>query len=97
MKVELRAAGRPGRHANPPGVLTERQNEILQLICRGERTKQIANALNISPKTVEFHRGRIMASLGAHSVAALVRVAIEEGLVAKSDPAKPGVREFAGG
>lgn len=85
MKVAPRAAGPPGRPANTPGVLTERQKEVLERICRGHRSKQIAYELNISPKTVEFHRSRIMSRLGAHSVGELIRLAIEQGFVANSD------------
>jgi DNA-binding NarL/FixJ family response regulator len=61
--------------------LTDRQREILQLIAEGQLSKQIADALDISIKTVEFHRGRIMARLGVHSVAELVRTAVEQGLI----------------
>lgn len=81
MKVPPSDAGPPERRANLPGGLTERQKEILRLICRGHLNKQIAYELEISPKTVEFHRKRIKASLGAHSVADLIRLAIERGLI----------------
>lgn len=52
--------------------LTPRQNQILDLVCAGRSSKQIANALSISPKTVEVHRARIMARAGAPSTAALI-------------------------
>jgi DNA-binding NarL/FixJ family response regulator len=61
--------------------LTTRQRQILQLIAEGKQNKEIADILNVSVKTVEFHRGRLMGKLGAHTVAQLTRVAIEEGLI----------------
>jgi DNA-binding NarL/FixJ family response regulator len=64
-----------------PELLTERQKQILELICRGHLSKQIAHMLDISIKTVEFHRSRIMARLGAHTIAELVRRALERGLI----------------
>jgi DNA-binding NarL/FixJ family response regulator len=70
-------------------VLTGRQREILQLIAEGKLGKEIAHQLGISIKTVEFHRGRIMARLGVHSAAELVRTAMEQGLIAPSTPDEP--------
>lgn len=64
--------------------LTGRQREILQLIVEGRLNKEIAHILGISIKTVDFHRGRMMARLGVHSTAELVRVAIEQGLIPPS-------------
>lgn len=52
--------------------LTPRQNQILDLVCAGRSSKQIANTLSISPKTVEVHRAHIMARVGAPSTAALI-------------------------
>ena len=65
--------------------LTGRQREILQLIAEGKQNKEIADILHISVKTVEFHRGRLMAKLGAHTVAQLTRLAIEEGLICTTE------------
>ena len=48
---------------------------------QGRATKQIAGLLEISAKTAEFHRARIMAKLGVHDTAGLVRYAIREGLI----------------
>lgn len=67
--------------------LTSRQRQILQLIAEGKQNKEIAHLLFVSVRTVEFHRGRLMARLGARSVAELTRFAIQEGLIA---PAAPG-------
>jgi DNA-binding NarL/FixJ family response regulator len=61
--------------------LTERQREVLRLIARGRTTQEIADALAVSPKAVEFHRVRIRKVLGLSSTAALVRYAVAEGLV----------------
>jgi len=61
--------------------LTDRQKQILQLVAEGRQSKEIAGLLHVSVKTVEFHRGRLMAKLGAHSIADLTRFAIQEGLI----------------
>jgi DNA-binding NarL/FixJ family response regulator len=65
----------------PVTALTPRQREVLQLIAEGKGTRSIASMLHISIKTVEFHRTKIMEELDLHSVAALTRYAISEGLV----------------
>lgn len=61
--------------------LTPREREVVRLVAGGQSTKEIAAALHISAKTVEFHRGRLMAKLNIHDTAGLVRYAIREGLV----------------
>jgi DNA-binding CsgD family transcriptional regulator len=61
--------------------LTERQREILQLVVEGQNTKEIAGILNISPKTVEYHRLKLMDSLKNHDVSGLVRFAVRVGLL----------------
>ncbi len=60
--------------------LTHREREVLQLIAEGMTTKQIAHNLNVSGKTVETHRRKIMKKLNIHSIAELTKVAIQEGL-----------------
>lgn len=60
--------------------LTPREREILQRVAAGETSRQIALALNLSAKTVEWHRGNLMNKLGLRSVAELVRYAVEHGL-----------------
>ena len=62
-------------------VLTSRQREILQLVAEGKSTKEVAQLLDLSAKTVETHRGQIMERLGIHDLAGLVRYAIRTGLV----------------
>jgi DNA-binding NarL/FixJ family response regulator len=71
-------AERPGRSSGP---LTERQREVLQLIADGRGNKEIARTLEVSVKTVEFHRGRIMNRVGVHTVAELIRWAVQAGMV----------------
>lgn len=61
--------------------LTPRQREILQLIAEGHSSKQIAQLLNASVKTIESHRASLMERLDIHDVAGLVRYAIRHGLV----------------
>lgn len=76
----------PDGQFNKPLVtsLTQRQREVLQLVAEGKGTKAIASILNISVKTVEFHKFRIMSELDLHSTAELVKYAIGEGLVSVS-------------
>jgi len=71
--------------AGPLEALTNRQREILQLIAEGKSTKEIAQVLDLSVKTVETHRMRIMERLGIHDVAGLVRFAIRAGLVSSEE------------
>lgn len=61
--------------------LTARQREILQLVAEGRTTKEIAQRLQISIKTVETHRTELMRRLDIHEVAGLVRYAIRMGLL----------------
>lgn len=69
--------------------LSARQREVLQLIAEGQSTKEIASTLNVSIKTVEFHKTRIMKQLGVHSTAELTKHAIAIGLIAM--PRQPTV------
>ncbi len=62
--------------------LTPREKQVLTLVGEGKSTKQIAEALKISVKTAEFHRGRLMKKLNVHDTANLVRYAIREGWIA---------------
>jgi DNA-binding NarL/FixJ family response regulator len=61
--------------------LTPRQREVLQLIAEGKSSKEISSALNISVKTVEFHRNALMDQLGVRTVAELTRYAMSRGIV----------------
>ncbi len=63
------------------GRLTPRQREVLQLVAEGRSNKEIAAALFVSCKTVEFHRSNIMRALGLHTTAELTRYAVRHGVV----------------
>jgi DNA-binding NarL/FixJ family response regulator len=72
---------RTGGAADPIDALTPRQREVLQLVAEGHTSKNIADRLGLSFKTVEAHRAQIMERLGLHDVAGLVRFAVRMGLV----------------
>ena len=61
--------------------LTKRQREILQLVAEGKSRKEIAGILNISVKTVEFHKASLARQLEFRSTADLIRYAIDHGLI----------------
>jgi len=61
--------------------LTDRQREVLQLIAEGQNTKQIGEILKVSPKTVEYHRMKLMDCLNLHDIPGLVRYALRAGMV----------------
>lgn len=65
---------------DPMSRLTPRQREILHLLVRGLSAKEIAAKLDISPRTVEFHKYQMMESIGAKSSAELMRLAIRHGI-----------------
>lgn len=62
-------------------VLTRREKEILAQVSRGLTSKQIADSLKISSRTVESHRARIMEKLSIHNVAGLVKYAMQKNLL----------------
>jgi DNA-binding NarL/FixJ family response regulator len=61
--------------------LSAREREVLQLIAEGRAAKEMAHVLNISVKTVEFHRDNIKKKLGLRTTAELTKHAIEQGLI----------------
>jgi DNA-binding NarL/FixJ family response regulator len=61
--------------------LTPRQREVLQLVAEGKTIKEISSALQISPKTVEFHKNALMNEIGLRTTAELTRYAISRGLI----------------
>ncbi len=63
--------------------LTPRQREVLQLLAEGRAVKDIASILNISTRTVEFHKYRLMEDLGLKTSAELVRFAIKHGFLSE--------------
>ena len=80
-KKTLLEFGRGATKRDLLATLSPRQREVLRLIAEGMTTKQIAQALEISVKTVETHRAQLMERLGIHDVAGLVRYAIIVGLI----------------
>lgn len=79
--VKKFANGGIGDQKSPLEQLTGRQREILQLIAEGQNTKQIADVLQVSPKTVEYHRMKLMDCLNVHDIPGLVRFALRVGLI----------------
>lgn len=63
-----------------PTEITERETEILRLICEGLSSKQIGDKLFISPRTVDTHRTNLMSKLDIHNVAGLIRFAFQNGI-----------------
>lgn len=64
--------------------LTSREMEVLQLIAEGKANKETADELNISIKTVEKHRQKVMEKLNIHDTASLTRYAISAGIIESS-------------
>lgn len=71
----------PAAQAGRPGGLTSRQREILQLLAEGRSMKEVAAVLNITPRTVAFHKYRMMEQLHITSTAQLIQFAIKLHLV----------------
>ncbi|MBI5527316.1 MAG: response regulator transcription factor [Deltaproteobacteria bacterium] len=61
-------------------LLSDREREVLKLIADGNTSRRVAEILDLSPKTVDNHRARIMEKLGIHTTAGLVRYAIHAGI-----------------
>jgi len=78
--VELHAR-QAGNRVSGPDALTPRQRQILQMVADGKSTRQIAELLFVSVKTVETHRAQLMQRLGIFDVPGLVRFAIRHGLL----------------
>ena len=70
-------------HGGPTGLdlLSPRQREILQLIAEGKSTREIAETLHLSVKTIETHRAQLMERLDIHDVAGLIKYALRKGLI----------------
>ena len=71
----------PSRHFTSRNELTKREREVVRLLAEGKSNKEIAPLLNISVKTVETYRARVMGKLNIHSLAHLVRYAVQNKLV----------------
>ena len=80
---ELMEFNRDGSHDRKEGLsrLTPRQREVLQLLAEGRSAKEIAAILNISSRTVEFHKYKMMEELGAKTATELVRFAVKHGVI----------------
>jgi DNA-binding NarL/FixJ family response regulator len=63
--------------------LTSREREVLQLLAEGKIIKEIATILNVSPRTVEFHKNNIVVKTGLRTTAELARYASRQGLVSE--------------
>lgn len=72
---------------NPLAQLSPRERQIVRLVVTGHSSTAIGTRLNLSPKTVDSYRSRLMAKLGVGDVTALVRLAVREGLVDDGDDA----------
>ena len=67
------------------GALSGREREIAVLLAQSHSSKEVANRLNISAKTVENHRTNLMRKLGVHDVAGVIRYVIRQGLYDPSE------------
>jgi DNA-binding NarL/FixJ family response regulator len=74
-----------GRQPEKTPPLTPRQREILQLLAEGRSAKEIASILNISPRTVEFHKYTMMSKLNLKTSSALIQYAIKHGITTVED------------
>jgi DNA-binding NarL/FixJ family response regulator len=78
IRAKLRTLQREGRPAVP---LSPREREVIRLIALGNSSKEIARIMAISPRTVDTYRSRSMEKLGLHSLADVVRYAVQAGMV----------------
>ncbi|HYM89428.1 MAG TPA: response regulator transcription factor [Nitrospiraceae bacterium] len=83
------ARGPRSTPAVPPVMLSLRQREVLQLIAEGKSNKEIASAINVTVKTIEFHKARISRELGVRTTAELTKQALSLGLIAPLDAPPP--------
>lgn len=83
----LQSAAEPAKPPTSPpaATLSLRQREVLQLVAEGKSNKEIASAINVTVKTIEFHKARISKELGVHSTAELTKQAISLGLIASPE------------
>lgn len=73
----------------PLELLSPRQLEVFRLVIEGTTTRDIAQRLQLSVKTIETHRGEVMKRLGIHDLVTLVRYATRVGLVTQNSGARP--------
>jgi len=84
----LARRSKAGNSARPEAILSQRELQVLELIGRGVGTREIANRLNLSVKTVETHRAHLKTKLALESAPQLVRFAVQW-LAAGDTPANP--------
>jgi DNA-binding NarL/FixJ family response regulator len=63
-------------------ILSRREQQIVKLITEGFSSREIAETLSVSPRTVEAHRANIYRKLGMHNLADLIKYAIKSGIAA---------------
>ncbi len=78
VRAKLRSMQRKGR---PAMALSPREREVIRLIALGNSSKETARILDLSPRTVDTYRNRSMEKLGLHSLADVVRYAVQAGMV----------------
>ena len=76
-----RQGARAGKGQDPYDQLTDREREVLKLLAEGHTSREIADTLVISPKTVEGHRTNLMAKLDIHNRTDLVKYALRKGII----------------
>ena len=79
--IELSETPLAGREADPLKPLSYREREVFHLVVEAKTSKEIATILNLSPKSVDTYRSRLMSKLGIKNLAGLVKFAISHGLV----------------
>jgi DNA-binding NarL/FixJ family response regulator len=70
--------------AGTPGKLTPRQREVLQLLAEGHSMKEVGNILNVTPRTIAFHKYRMMEDFHIKTNAELIQFAIKQRLITSS-------------
>ena len=71
----------PEKDGSMRALLTSRELEVLQLLAEGKSTKQIALSLDLSIKTIESHRNKVMQKINISNIADLTKYAIREGII----------------
>lgn len=80
--VEDYLVQRRGQEVDDPlETLSVREREVLQYVVEGKSSAEIAELINLSPKTVESYRSRLMQKLGLHDLPSLVKFAIQHGII----------------
>lgn len=77
--LERRDVAAPDARAEQLRRLTPRELEVMRALARGQHNREIAEALGISPRTVEVYRARLMEKIGARTLADVIRFALESG------------------